>query len=307
MTKGKPEVTDVFGIIDESKLLQIVASAEKGSEHPIGQAIVSYAKAKSIAVKEFKGFKAVPGKGIKGKFEGKDVIAGTPEFLKESNVDISYFDAKLFGYQNEGKTVVVIAYARKAIGIVAVADTLKDNAKEAVNQLQRKGIEVYMITGDNKQTAEAIGSQLGIKKENIMANVLPDQKENKVKELKAKGRVVAMVGDGINDAPALAAADLGIAIGSGSDIALETGNIVLVKSDLRDVISAIELSRYTLSKIKQNLFWAFIYNIVGIPIAAGILFPFFGFLLSPVIAAAAMAFSSVSVVLNSLMMRGHKV
>ncbi len=307
LTKGKPEVTDVFSIIDENKLLQIVASAEKGSEHPVGQAIFSYAKAKNVIVKEFKSFKALPGKGIKGKFEGKDVIVGTPEFLKENNIDISYLNAKLSGFQNEGKTAVIVAHNKKAIGIVAVADTLKENAREAVDELQKKGIEVYMITGDNIQTAEAIGSQVGIKKENIMANVLPEQKENKVKELKSKGKVVAMVGDGINDAPALAAADLGIAIGSGTDVALETGSIVLIKNDLRDVIAAIELSRYTLKKIKQNLFWAFIYNIIGIPVAAGILFPFFGFLLSPIIAAAAMAFSSVSVVMNSLLMRAYRV
>ncbi len=307
LTKGKPEVTDIFGVVEEKRLLQIVASAEKGSEHPIGQAVVNYAKTKNIAIKEFNSFKAVPGKGIKGKFEGKEVIVGSPEFLKECNIDISYFDDKLSGYQNEGKTVVIVAYNKKAVGIVTVADTLKENAKEAVTDLQRKGIEVYMITGDNRQTAEAIGSQLSIDKEKIMANVLPEQKENKVKELKAKGKVVAMVGDGINDAPALAAADLGIAIGSGTDIALETGNIVLVKNDLRDVISAIELSRYTIKKIKQNLFWAFIYNIIGIPVAAGVLFPLFGFLLSPVIAASAMAFSSISVVLNSLLMRAHKI
>jgi Cu+-exporting ATPase len=208
--------------------------------------------------------------------------------------------------ENEGKTAVIVALNRKIIGIVGVADTLKEFSKEAIEQLKRMKKEVWMITGDNERTAKAIAKQVGIDGERVMSQVLPGDKAKKVKELQDKGKVVAFVGDGINDAPALAQADVGIAIGSGTDVAMETGEIILIKDDLRDVVTAIDLSSYTIRKIKQNLFWAFFYNIVGIPIAAGILYPFLGFLLNPMIAAAAMAFSSVSVVSNSLLMKRYK-
>ena len=307
LTKGKPEVTDVFGVIPEQKALEVAAAAESNSEHPIGKAIVDYAAGKKVHARDFKDFKAVAGKGISGSYEKKKVLVGTPAFMKEHDIDISYLESRLQEFQKQGKTVIVLTVDRKAAAIIAVADTLKDNAGDAVAALHGKGIDVYMITGDNEETALAIAQQVGIRKENVMSHVLPEQKEQKVKELKKQGKVVAMVGDGINDAPALAAADIGIAIGSATDVALETGNIVLMRNDLMQVAAAIELSKYTLRKIKQNLFWAFVYNIVGIPIAAGLLFPFFGFLLNPVIAAAAMAFSSVSVVLNSLLMRAHKI
>ncbi|MBI2546403.1 copper-translocating P-type ATPase [Candidatus Woesearchaeota archaeon] len=307
LTKGKPEVTDVFAVADENRLLEVAASAEKGSEHPIGQAIVNHAKKKGIAGKEFKDFKAVPGKGLIGSYQKKKAVLGNPEFLREQKIDVSFLEAKISEFQKQGKTTIVAALDGKAEGVIAVADTITEGAKEAVAELQRKKIDVYMITGDNKETAEAIAGQLGIPADKVFAQVLPEEKEKKVKELQAKGKVVAMIGDGINDAPALATADIGIAVGSGTDVALETGNIVLMRNDVRDVPKAIELSRYTIRKIKQNLFWAFIYNIVGIPIAAGILFPYFGFLLNPMIAAAAMAFSSVSVVMNSLLMRAHKI
>ncbi len=225
--------------------------------------------------------------------------------MQLNKINISRYENLLIRLEDEGKTAMLISVNKEIIGIIAVMDILKENSKEVVQELHNLGKEIIMITGDNERTGKAIAKQLGI--DNVLAGVLPDGKVAEVKKLQSQGKIVAFVGDGINDAPALAQAELGIAIGSGTDVALESGSIVLVKSDLKDVVKAMKLSKFTLKKIKQNLFWAFIYNILGIPIAAGVLYPVFGFLLNPVIAAAAMAFSSVSVVSNSLLMRRYKL
>ncbi|MBI2084872.1 MAG: heavy metal translocating P-type ATPase [Candidatus Aenigmarchaeota archaeon] len=306
LTKGQPVVTDIVRLsnVKEDEVLRLASVAEAGSEHPIGQAIVQKAREMKTRIPSAEKYEAVSGKGIKATYLKKQILVGTRTFLKENKVDVTKFESELQKLENEGKTAVAVAYGGEAIGLIAVADTLKEFSKEAIEQLKRMGIEVWMITGDNERTAKTIAKQLGI--ENVMAQVLPEEKAEKVKELQRKKKVVATVGDGINDAPMLAQAHLGIAIGSGTDVALETGKIVLIKSDIRDVITSIDLSRYTVRKIKQNLFWAFAYNTVGIPIAAGLLYPFFGLLLSPIIAGAAMAFSSFSVVGNSLLMRGYK-
>jgi Cu+-exporting ATPase len=224
--------------------------------------------------------------------------------MKENRISTSHVEQKLKALENQGKTAMLLAYGRELVGIIAVADTLKEHSKQAVEALKAMDKEVVMITGDNERTGKAIAGQLGISR--VLAEVLPQDKALEVKKLQKEGKIVAMVGDGINDAPALAQADIGIALGSGTDVAMETGGIVLIKDDLRDVVKAIKLSGYTIKKIRQNLFWAFFYNSAGIPIAAGVLYPFFGFLLNPIIAAAAMAFSSVSVVGNSLLMKRYK-
>ncbi|MBI2543269.1 MAG: heavy metal translocating P-type ATPase [Candidatus Aenigmarchaeota archaeon] len=306
LTKGEPSVTDVFILssVKEDEVLRLAAVAEVGSEHPIGKSIVREANEKKLTIPSVKSYETVSGKGIKTRYLNKTILVGNRTFIGENKIDTKKFESDIERLENEGKTAVIVAYGGEAIGLIGVADTLKEFSKEAVQQLKRMGIEVWMITGDNERTAKAIAQQVGI--EYIMAQVLPQDKATKVKELQKKGAIVGAVGDGINDAPMLAQADLGIAIGSGTDVALETGKIVLIKNDLRDVITAIDLSRYTVKKIKQNLFWAFFYNTVGIPLAAGLLYPFFGLLLSPIIAGAAMAFSSFSVVGNSLLMRTYK-
>ncbi|MDI6720833.1 MAG: copper-translocating P-type ATPase [Candidatus Aenigmarchaeota archaeon] len=301
LTKGQPEVTDVIG---DKDVLKFAAAAEKGSEHPLGEAIVKAAQKKKIKIPKASGFHTIGGKGIIAKYGGKKIIAGSRSLMKEKNIKHS-FENEMQRMENEGKTVVIVAVSKKAIGIIAIADTLKENSREAIEELKKMGKEVVMITGDNERTANTIAKELGISR--VLSQVLPGDKAREVKKLQKEGHIIAFVGDGINDAPALAQADVGIAIGSGTDIALETGGIVLVKNDLRDVVSAIRLSRYTIKKIKQNLFWAFIYNTAGIPIAAGLLYPFSGFLLNPIIAAAAMAFSSVSVVGNSLLMKRFRM
>jgi Cu+-exporting ATPase len=249
-------------------------------------------------------FEAIPGHGILAKYDGKTILFGNRNLMKKYKIKVEELEEKISTLENEGKTVMILALNKKIIGLIAVADTLKEFSKEAVQKLHEMGKEVIMITGDNKRTANAIAKQLGI--DYVLAEVLPEEKEKEIEKLQEKGKIVAMVGDGINDAPALAKADIGIAIGAGTDIALETGQVVLIKNDLRDVVTAIDLSNYTIKKIKQNLFWAFFYNSVGIPIAAGLLYPFTGFLLNPMIAAIAMAFSSVSVVSNSLLMKRYK-
>ncbi|NOZ81938.1 MAG: heavy metal translocating P-type ATPase [Candidatus Micrarchaeota archaeon] len=299
LTKGEPEVTDV---IPDDTVLKFAAIAELGSEHPIGEAIVKKARERKIKFGESKDYKTVPGKGIVCTYRGKKIIVGSPGFLAENGLEIQdTLRKKASEFENSGKTVVFVAYGNRVLGLVAVADTLKESSKKAVGALKKMGKDVWMITGDNERTARAIAKQLGI--ENIMARVLPGKKAEAVKKLQKHGRIVGFVGDGINDAPALAQADVGIAVGSGTDIAMETGEIILMRDDLKAVVIAIELSGFTVRKIKENLFWAFIYNVVGIPVAAGVLYPFFGFLLNPMIAAAAMAFSSVSVVGNSLLMK----
>jgi Cu+-exporting ATPase len=237
--------------------------------------------------------------------EGKEVLLGNRLLLQDNNVAIASWEERISAMENDGKTVMLMAVDKQFSGLIAVADTLKETAAEAMAQLHEMGIETVMITGDNHRTARAIAKEAGIQK--VLAEVLPEDKAQEVRRLQESGRVTAMVGDGINDAPALAQADIGIALGSGTDVAVETGDIVLVKNDLRDVVEAIKLSRYTIRKIRQNLFWAFIYNSIGIPVAAGILYPFTGILLNPIFAAAAMGFSSVSVVSNSLLMNRYKM
>jgi len=250
---------------------------------------------------EVKNFQAIPGHGVSAEINGKKILFGTRKLMIDNQIDPSLIEEKMIALEDQGKTTMILAQDKNIIGIIAVADTLKDYSKEAVEMLHKMGKKVAIITGDNKRVGQAIASQVGI--DRVLAEVLPQDKAAEIKKLQSEGNVVAMVGDGINDAPALAQADLGIALGSGTDVAMETGEIVLIKDDLRDVVAAIDLSKYTLNKIKQNLFWAFFYNIVGIPVAAGILYPFTGWLLNPAIAAAAMAFSSVSVVSNALLMK----
>jgi Cu+-exporting ATPase len=324
LTKGEPTVTDIlliteipnskFQIPNKSKIqnsksqtdliLQIAASVEKNSEHPLAEAIVKKAKEEKLELFETKNFQAIPGHGVSAEINGKKILFGTRKLMIDNQIDPALVEEKMIALEDQGKTAMILAQDKNIIGIIAVADTLKDYSKEAVEMLHKMGKKVAIITGDNKRVGQAIASQVGI--DRVLAEVLPQEKAAEIKKLQSEGNVVAMVGDGINDAPALAQADLGIALGSGTDVAMETGEIVLVKDDLRDVITAIDLSKYTLNKIKQNLFWAFFYNIVGIPIAAGILYPFTGWLLNPAIAAATMAFSSVSVVSNALLMKRYK-
>ena len=306
LTKGKPAVTDTLALggLVQDEILRLAAIAEKGSEHPLGQAIVGAAKDDHQELADPEVFEALSGRGVLAKVEGKEILLGNRALMEENGVKTRPVEDKIRELESEGKTVMLMAVNRKLSGLIAVADTLKENAGEAVGQLHRMGIETVMITGDNHRTAQAIARQVGI--ETVLAEVLPEDKAKEVSKLQASGKLVAMVGDGINDAPALAQADIGIALGSGTDVAMETGDIVLVKDDLRDVVGAIRLSRYTLRKIKQNLFWAFFYNTAGIPIAAGVLFPLIGLLLNPIIAAAAMGFSSVSVVTNSLLMNRYR-
>jgi Cu+-exporting ATPase len=306
ITEGKPKVTDVVVTngITEDELLQLAASAEKGSEHPLGEAIVKGAEEKGLEFKKLDSFKAIPGHGIEVKIDGNNMLLGNRKLMVESNISLENLEETSHKLAGEGKTPMYVAIEGKIAGIVAVADTVKENSKKAIEKLHKMGIEVAMITGDNKRTAEAIAKQVGI--DRILAEVLPQDKANEVKKLQAEGKKVAMVGDGINDAPALAQADIGIAIGSGTDVAMESADIVLMRSDLMDVPTAIQLSKKTILNIKQNLFWAFGYNILGIPVAMGILYIFGGPKLNPIIAAAAMSFSSVSVLLNALRLKGFK-
>jgi Cu+-exporting ATPase len=305
LTKGEPELTDVVAHgRGEEEVLQLAASVEKKSEHPLGDAIVEGAKAKDISLKGVADFESITGKGVSARIENKDILLGNRKLMKEKNIDISRAEKDLERFEGEGKTAMLIAEGKKLVGVIAVADTLKEHSKNAVAKLKNMRKQVIMITGDNKRTAEAIARQLGI--DRVLSEVLPRDKAQEIKKLQEEGLKVAMVGDGINDAPALTQADIGLAIGTGTDVAIESGDIILMKDDLRDVVMAMDLSRYAMKKIRQNLFWAFFYNSAGIPIAAGILYPFSGFLLNPMIAGAAMAFSSVTVVSNSLLMKRYK-
>ncbi len=307
LTKGEPVVTEIVSINDKTnqqEILSISASIEKNSEHPLAQAIINKAKQENLVLSKVEEFQAIPGKGVEAKLGSKNILFGTRKLMADNNISTDFIESKMVTLEDQGKTAMILVVGSDIFGIVAVADVLKENSKEAVETLHKMGKEVAIITGDNKRVGQAIAKQLGI--DRVLAEVLPQGKSDEIKKLQSEGKIVAMVGDGINDAPALAQADLGIALGSGSDVAMETGEIVLIKDDLRDVVKAIGLSKYTLNKIKQNLFWAFFYNVIGIPIAAGALFPFTGWLLSPAIAAGAMAFSSVSVVLNSLSMKSYK-
>lgn len=298
LTQGKPEVTDIVPIgVDEEELLRLAASVEKNSEHPLAQAIVIKAHDKKIKLDKVKDFKAIPGHCVEGVVNKRKVVIGKPDYIRK--ITRLQKESEVEELEKNGKTVVAV-YHGKLKGYIAIADTPRLDSIKAVKALQKNKVFVYMITGDNKRTAHAIAKQLGIN--HVMAEVLPQDKAKKVKELQKKGKV-AMVGDGVNDAPALAQADIGIAIGSGTDVAMETGNIVLMNNNTYDVYRAIKLSRITIRKIKQNMFWALFYNTVGIPIAAGVLYPFTGWLLSPLIAGGAMALSSVSVVVNTLLMK----
>ena len=303
ITEGKPVVTDIITTtISEEELLSIAASSEKGSEHPLGEAIVKGAEERNIKFKEISNFKAIPGHGIQVEIEGKIILLGNKKLMTENSIEVGDLGVKSDKLANEGKTPMYIAINNKLEGIIAVADTVKPSSKEAIENLHKMGIKVAMITGDNKKTADAIAKQVGI--DIVLAEVLPEDKANEVKKLQEKGSKVAMVGDGINDAPALAKADIGIAIGTGTDVAIESANIVLMKGDLKDVATAIKLSKATIRNIKQNLFWAFGYNVLGIPVAMGVLHIFGGPLLNPMIGAAAMSLSSVSVLANALRLRG---
>lgn len=303
ITEGKPVVTDIVTKnISKDELLVLAASSEKGSEHPLGEAIVKGAEEKNLTLKDISNFKAIPGHGIQVDIEGKTILLGNKKLMVENSIEISDLGNESDRLAHEGKTPMYIAIEGKLEGIIAVADTVKPSSKEAIENLHKMGIKVAMITGDNKKTADAIAKQVGI--DIVLSEVLPEDKANEVKKLQEKGSKVAMVGDGINDAPALAQADIGIAIGTGTDVAIESANIVLMKGDLRDVSTAIKLSKATIRNIKQNLFWAFGYNVLGIPVAMGLLHVFGGPLLNPMIAAAAMSLSSVSVLTNALRLRG---
>jgi Cu+-exporting ATPase len=305
LTEARPTVTDVIGFDEDQKqVLHLAASLEKKSEHPLAEAIVNAGLQKGILPQDLATFEAIPGKGIKAKLGNSEIILGNRKIMEDNAVDIGVAKFELEKLENQGKTVVILARDKRLIGLVAVRDNLKKFSKEAVGNLKDMGKDIIMISGDNQRTVRAIAKEAGISQ--VLAEVLPADKLQEIKKLQSQGFKVAFVGDGINDAPALTQADLGIAIGSGTDVAIESGDIILIKDDLRDVVTAIDLSCYTMKKIKQNLFWAFFYNIIGIPVAAGILYPFFKFLLNPIIAAAAMAFSSVSVVSNSLLMKGYR-
>lgn len=305
LTEGKPVVTDIITAegADETELLRLSASAEKGSEHPLGEAIIKKAEERNLELLQPENFEALPGRGIRVSIQGRNMLLGNKKLMDEKGVRITLQD-KSDRLAEEGKTPMFIAIDGELAGIIAVADVLKASSRHAIDVLHKMGIEVVMITGDNKRTAQAIARQAGI--DRVLAEVLPQDKADAVRELQEEGRKVAMVGDGINDAPALAQADIGIAIGSGTDVAMESADIVLMRSDLMDVPTAIQLSKQTIRNIKQNLFWAFAYNTAGIPIAAGLLYLFGGPLLNPMIAAAAMAFSSVSVLTNALRLKRFK-
>ena len=324
LTNGKPVVTDVILVSEaypesgkkdpgqarmtearRDDILGLAASLEKGSEHSLADAIVQKAEEEKLTLSGAEKFQAVPGFGVEGVVDKKRIALGNRKLMEKDNADFSFATSDVARLEGEGKTVMMLSVDGKLAGLIAVADTVKENTKEAVEKLQKMGIEVIMITGDNEKTANAIARQVGIKR--VLAEVLPDQKEAEVKKIQAEGKVVAMVGDGINDAPALASANIGIAMGSGTDVAIESAGITLVSKDLRSVISAIELSKKTMRTIRMNLFWAFGYNVALIPVAMGVLYPFFGVLLNPIFASGAMALSSISVVSNSLLLKRVKI
>ncbi len=304
LTHGRPEVTDIVATQpgEEERVFALAAALEKGSEHPLAEAVVNKAKAELVDLASVEGFSAIPGHGVEGVVSGARVAFGNRKLMAREGIDVSAYEDRISALEDQGKTVMLVGLdGSRFAGLVAVADTLKPDSAEAVARLQRMGVEVYMITGDNHRTAAAIARQAGIPSDHVLADVLPENKAAEVSELQERGMVVAMVGDGINDTPALAQADVGIAMGAGTDVAMETGGIVLIKNDLRDVVTAIQLSRATMRKIRQNFIWALGYNTVLIPVAAvGLLSG------APWLAGAAMAFSSVSVVTNSLLLRRFK-
>jgi Cu+-exporting ATPase len=303
ITKGKPELTDVVVVGDwkENDLLRLAASVERSSEHPLAEAIVEGGKARQLKLVEPAAFEAVPGHGVIATVEGRRVVLGNLKMMQREASALGDLEAKAAQLADDGKTPMYVAVDGQAAGIVAVADTVKEDSAEAIAALHKMGIEVVMITGDNQRTANAIARQVGV--DRVLAEVLPEDKAHNVHLLQAEGKKVAMVGDGINDAPALAQADVGLAIGTGTDVAIEASDITLIKGSLKGVVTAIEVSRATMRNIKQNLVGAFIYNVLGVPVAMGVLYPFFGILLSPLLAGAAMAFSSVTVVSNANRLR----
>jgi P-type Cu+ transporter len=303
LTEGKPALTQILAEhpVNQVDLLLLAAAVEKLSEHPIAAAIVKGAEQRHLTLPAAENFQSFPGQGVSANVAGRKVSIGTAEFLASRGVDVAKLSAHADFFRNYGETVVLVAFNERPAGVIGVSDPIKNSSRDALSTLKATGLRLVMITGDNQATAQAIASKLGI--DNFEAEVLPDQKAAAIKKLQAQGRVVAMAGDGVNDAPALAQADVGIAMGTGTDVAIESGDITLVKGDLRAIVRARNLSRATMRNIRQNLFFAFVYNLLGVPLAAGILYPFFGLLLQPVFAAAAMSFSSVSVIANSLRLR----
>jgi P-type Cu+ transporter len=306
LTEGKPRLQKVISLngLSETDILRLAASLERSSEHPLAEAIIKGAEEQNVQLAKVDNFESVTGKGIVGTIDGEKILLGNTKLMKENGIDFSS-DKKADELRADGQTVMLIAAAGKPVGLVGVADTIKESAKAAIDELHRQRIEVVMMTGDNGITAEAVAKKLGIDK--VFADVLPEQKAEKIKELQSEGKIVAMAGDGVNDAPALAQAQVGIAMGTGTDVAMESADITLLKGDLRGILRAKKLSEATMKNIRQNLFFAFIYNLIGVPIAAGVLYPFFGLLLSPMIASAAMTFSSVSVIVNALRLRNLKL
>ena len=307
ITEGKPSVEKIFSVNNEdNNLLQSIASLNQYSEHPLAQALVNFAKTKTISLIEVKDFEAVAGKGVIGTVTNKKVALGNKKLMEQVKATVSDdLESKIVAEQKLGKTVSYIAIDAVAVGFVAISDKIKETSKDAIKELMRQGVEVMMITGDNENTAKSVAAELGLS--SFIAGALPEDKLNEIKKLQAQGKIVAMAGDGINDAPALAQADIGIAMGTGTDVAIESAKITLVKGDLQGIVKAKNLSHAVMRNIKQNLFFAFFYNVLGIPIAAGVLYPFFGILLSPMIAALAMSFSSVSVIVNALRLRNLKI
>jgi len=306
LTEGKPRLQKVVVLSDlaETEILRLAASLERSSEHPLAEAIIKGAEERNIDLAKVESFESITGKGVLGTIDSRKVLLGNTKLMEDNGIDIAQ-SKEADELRTAGQTVMFVAVNGKLAGLVGVADTIKESAKEAVEELHRQKIEVVMMTGDNAKTAEAVARKLGIDK--VFADVLPEQKAEKVKELQAQGKIVAMAGDGVNDAPALAQAEVGIAMGTGTDVAMESANITLLKGDLRGIIRAKKLSKATMTNIRQNLFFAFIYNLIGVPIAAGVLYPVFGLLLSPIIASAAMTFSSVSVIVNALRLRNLKL
>ena len=307
LTKGKPEVTDItaFGSMDKDTLLKLAGSIEKGSEHSLAEAIVKEAESQNLVLSKVEKFQAIPGHGVEGMVDNQRIVFGNKRLMNKEGISLTLVDDQIAKLEDAGKTVMMIGLENKLVGLIAVADIVKDSAREGLIALQKLGLEVVMITGDNQRTAKAIGQSLGITR--VLAEVLPDQKEAEVRKIQAEGKVVAMVGDGINDAPALAAADVGIAMGSGTDVAIEAADITLINKDLKSVAMAIVLSKKTMRTIRLNLFWAFSYNIILIPVAMGVLYPVFKLLLNPIFASVAMATSSISVVVNSLLLKRKKI
>jgi Cu+-exporting ATPase len=303
LTEGKPKVTDVVTAEgwDEKDMLSLAAGLEQASEHPLAAAIVSGAKERGVALGKAGDFESHTGKGVSGRVDGKQILLGNRRLLEVFDVSPSALEDDAERLRAEGKTAMFVAVDGETAGIVCVSDPIKETTAEAVEKLHEEGIEIVMLTGDNRETAKAVAEKLGI--DNFVAEVMPEDKADTVKRFQEAGKVVAMAGDGINDAPALAQAQVGIAMGSGADVAMESARVTLVKGDLRGIVSAVLLSKATIRNIKENLFFAFVYNALGIPIAAGMLYPVFGLLLSPMIAAAAMSFSSVSVIGNALRLR----